>query len=475
MAIRDRLDAILAPLRRNASTVRPTQTQGAPGVPVYGGYIDDNEVEAKLKGREKYRTYSRVLANTSIVAAGVRFFLNLSGSVEWKIDPAEGDTDEKYADIMRKALFEQPDTPWHRVVRRASMYRFYGFSVAEWTAGRHDEGFMGFADIAPRAQLTIERWDIDRGTGKVIGVIQRDPYDAEEIYLPRDKLLYLVDDTLNDSPEGLGLFRHIIKHADTLAEYERLEGVGYANDLRGIPVGRAPFEEINEAVDKGDISRAEADRIIRPVKDFAKNHVKTGQTSMVLDSAVYETTDDKQTPSSNKKWDIDIIKAPGVSPMSEMAQAIQRVNFEIARILGVEGLLVGSNRQGSYALSKDKSQNFFLIIEGTLRDVKEAVQKDLIDTVWRLNGFPPEMKPAITHAKVQYQDAQDVAETLAAMARAGAPLDPNDPIIKEVRHLLGLSAPETRTIVAEADAELRRLVAGNAASAANESNNSGQT
>lgn len=455
------VDQLVNTLRRN---VKPTATAGAMGTPLYAGYVEEKEVESKLRGREKYRTYSRLLANTSIVAAGVRFFLNLAGSVEWKIEPAldkDGDASEeakKFAEKARKAIFEQPDTPLHRIVRRAAMYRFYGFSVQEWTAERHSEGFMGFKDVAPRAQLTIERWDVDRRSGQVIGVVQRDPYDANEIYLPRDKVVYLVDDSLNDSPEGLGLFRHIVKHAETLETYEFLEGVGYSNDLRGIPIGRGPFEELDDAVAKGTMTPAEREEKIAPLKAFLKNHVKTGKTSMALDSAVYETTDDKQTPSSNKKWDIDIVKAPGVSPMSEMAQAIQRVNYEIARILGVEGLLIGSQRQGSFALSKDKSQNFFLIIEGTLRDVKEAMQKDLIDRLWELNGWPEDKKPKITHAKVQYQDAQDVAETLAAMARAGAPVEFDDPIIREVRHLLGLSPPTEESIKnAEAEAELRRL------------------
>ena len=452
------LDVILNPLRRNAQNSDPTDTIGAPGIPIYGGYIDDNEVEAKLKGREKYRTYSRLLANTSIVASGVRFFLNLASSVEWSIEASEADKDGKYKEIVEKALFEMPNTPWHRIVRRAAMYRFYGFSTQEWTAGRHEDGFLGFKDIAPRAQITIERWDVDRNSGNVVGCIQRDPYDASELYLPRERLLYLVDDSLNDSPEGLGLFRHIVRHAERLEEYERLEGVGYANDLRGIPIARGPFEEINTAVKAGNMSKAQAELLIRPLKAFITNHVKTGQTSMMVDSAVYETTDEKQTPTSNKKWDIDIIKSPGISPMAEMAQAINRVNMEIARILGVEGLLLGSGKQGSYALSKDKSQNFFLIVEGTLRDIRESCDNDLIKRMWEINGFPPEMMPKVQHGKVQYQDAQDVAETLAAMARAGAPLEPNDPIINEVRHMLGLSETEARTITAEADAELRSII-----------------
>ena len=119
------------------------------------------------------------------------------------------------------------------------MYRFYGFSIQEWTARRRDDGFLTFADIAPRSQRTIERWDVDEA-GQVLGALQRSPQTQEEIYLPREKLLYIVDDTLNDSPEGLGLFRHLVAPSRRLKRYEQLEGFGFETDLRGIPIGRSP-------------------------------------------------------------------------------------------------------------------------------------------------------------------------------------------------------------------------------------------
>jgi len=51
------------------------------------------------------------------------------------------------------------ERPWHRVVRRAAMYRVYGYSWQEWIAKKRDDGVIGYLDIEPRTQSTITRWE----------------------------------------------------------------------------------------------------------------------------------------------------------------------------------------------------------------------------------------------------------------------------------------------------------------------------
>ena len=139
--------------------VSPTQTLGVPGTAIYSGYIEEREKSSDLVSRDaRYRTFASILSNTSIVAAGIRYYANLIGGAEWTVTPAEADTDAMYAEMGKAALMMDSATPWNRVVRRAAMYRFYGFSVQEWTVARRTDGWFGFSDIAPRSQHTIERW-----------------------------------------------------------------------------------------------------------------------------------------------------------------------------------------------------------------------------------------------------------------------------------------------------------------------------
>ena len=445
------VDPFLSRLRSRRAA--PTKTLGTHGVAIFGGYVAEGEKSKDLASHDaRYRTYSEILADTSIVSAGVRYFLNLAAKAHWTFTPAEADTDGKYAVLAEAMLTKDPLTPWHRIVRRLAMYRFYGFAILEWTAKRRDDGLLTFADVEPRAQRTIQRWDVDE-TGKVLGALQRSPQTQREIYLPREKIIYLVDDSLNDSPEGLGLFRHLVASAKRLQRYEQLEGFGFETDLRGIPILRAPFSELGDKVAAGTMTEEERKAIEEPMQEFVRAHIKTPNIAMLLDSAPYEASDDAAKPSNVKKWDVDLMRGSATS-FKENAAAIERLNRELARVLGVEQLLLGSGSTGSYALSKDKTSSFRLLVDGALQEIGKTVEKDLLETLWRLNGWLPEMLPEIVVESVRAQDIEQIAAALRDLAAAGAPMMPDDPAIAEIRALLGLSVPEDPTGSAELDANL---------------------
>ena len=435
----------------------PTATLGAPGVAIFSGYVEQRERRPELASRElRYRTYADILANTSIVAAGVRYFLNLIANSEWSFQPTDEDTDGMFAERAEEILTDSPETPFHRIIRRTAMYRFYGFGIQEWTAMRHEEGWFTFKDIAPRAQVTIERWDTD-SDGKVIGVVQRNPYNQEEIYLPRQKLLYVTDDSLSDTPEGLGLFRHLVEPAKRLERYEELEGYGFETDLRGIPIGYGPFTELAKMERSGEITTERRREIEKPMREFIEKHIRNPKLGLILDSMRYETADEAQRPSNNKQWEVELLSSDADS-FETNAAAIERINRELARILGVEQILLGATSTGSLALSRDKSQAFFLLTDAALTDIREAVVKDLLKTAWMLNGWDEDLMPQVSTDAVRFVDAEQASAVLRDMASAGAVLEPDDPAINDLRDLIGVSHVdlEAQRDRAEADAAINR-------------------
>lgn len=415
----------------------PFAPTGHMGTNVHQGFIFEEEKDSTLTGTLKYKTYSNLLLNTTIVAAGVRYFLNLAAKATWRIEPID-DSDEaqRISDLVTEIIHEM-ETPWARVVRRASMYRFYGFSIQEVTAKKRDDGVVGLLDVAPRPQKTITRWDVDIH-GKVFGVVQTSVHDGSELYLPRKKILYVVDDSLHDSPEGLGIFRHLVKPAKRLRRYEDLEGWGYEADLRGVPVGRAPLAALAQAVKDGRLSTKDMDAAIDCLVDFTENHVKNPNLGLILDSAPYLGSDDTATPSNMMQWDLDILRGSS-DGQNEVAAAIERCNREIARVMGVEQLLLGSNERGSFALSRDKSQAFFLVVDSAMAEIRESVRKDILVPLFELNGWDQKLMPTMTNEMIQLRDIETVVAALEGLARAGGPMAPDDPAINEVRELLGLS------------------------------------
>jgi len=425
--------AALDPTAGERTSTPPTGTAGVPGTPIYGGYVVEFEDNASLTGREKYRTYAKILANTSIVAAAVRYAQNLVSNPGWRAEPADDSAEaQRLADLVTE-MFGDMRTPMKRVVKRAFMFKYYGFSLQEITMKVREDGAIGVGDIAPRAQRTIEKWDVDEH-GEVLGVWQQSPQDGTEHYIPRLKLLYLVDDSLDDSPEGLGLFRHIAETNRRLERMLQLEGWGYETDLRGIPIGRAPIAELDETCD----NEAEKTAALQAIKTFMDSHIRGPQLGLLLDSETYETEDEAARPSNIYKWAVDLLKAPA-GTQAEVLRSIDRLNREIARVLGVEQLLLGDNGVGSFAMAREKSHNFAMIIDSAIDEIREALTRDVVRLIFQLNGWDMKLLPKLKTDKLQHRTVEEVTTALRDLAAAGAPLAPGDPAADEVRDMIGVS------------------------------------
>lgn len=421
----------------------PTSEAGVPGFAIYNGWIVTKERNAKLVGQNRYITAANILTNISIVAAGTRYFLNLASKPAWQVDPADESAEAAEAAEFIESVIDQCNTGWSRIIRRSGMYKYHGFGIQEWTARKRDDGKIGILDIEPRPQHTIERWDVEKN-GDVLGVIQRAPQDGQEYYLPRRKIVYLVDDTLTDNPEGLGWFRQLVEPAERVSEYLRLEKVGFQKDLGGIPIGRAPISEIQSLVGTpkpggGVWTQGDINTQLAGMQDFMNMETRDNKTGMILDSRPYQdVTDSGDRTTSALKWGVDLLtgKAEGLPHMGE---AINRQTQDMARIMGVENILTGSDGVGSQALSKDKSQNLYLAVNSTINDMRECYERDIIGPVCDMNGIPEKLRPRFKVEDVAFKDVESIAAVLRDMASAGAVLQPDDPAIDDVRMLMGVS------------------------------------
>ena len=422
--------------------VAPTATAGKPGARVFGGYIASDERNRELVGLRRYQHGSDMLVNSSIVAASMRLYLDLIAQARFTFDG----TDEA-VEMAETALFEDPATPWHRIARRAGFFVYWGFSVQEWTMARREDGALTFHDIAPRAQRTIERWDVDQNTGAVRGFIQRNPNNyGEEIYIPRGKCMYMVDDALNDSPDGLGLYRNMIERYMKLIEYEKLEWSNFEDVALGTLIAMVPFSLLESYVQSSNQTLTDEGRraLEAPIKQFLQDRVegRGKRNAIALDSAPYEgiTVDNENRPTSLRQWLIERMKSEtgGLSPFDV---AINRLNTELSRVMGTEGMMLGGG-SGSFALSKDKSHNFMLKVDGANKEIAETVKSDLLVPLWMVNGRDLSTVPEVNVEAVRFKDFEAIAKMLRDTAAAGAILDPQDPVVDAMRDLAGVPKSE---------------------------------
>ena len=422
------------------ATFSPFKELGTSGVAIFGGRPMVREKNALVTSPTKYITYSDIMTNISIVAAGIRYFLNIISSIQWTVTAPEdsGEAGEEVAEFVDDVI-NSMTTPWRRVMRRAALYRFLGFGIHEWTAARRSQdGKIGLDDVEARPQNTIERWEVDdRGT--VVGAWQRSPQTSELIYLPRQKVLYMVEDSLSDSPEGMGLLRHLVDPYLRLQKYQTLEGQGFERDLRGIPVGRVPYQALAAAVKAGQTTEADANKIKAAIESFVHTQSVKEDTSIVLDSAPYVVeTDSGKSISSVMQFGLELLQGQA-RDFTALGLAVDRLNREMARIIGVEHLLLGeASGSANRSLAEDKSRNFYLTVNGSLDELQDASTRDIVNRICDLNGIDEELRPTLSHSDASFRAVSEVTAALRDMATAGAVLAPDDPAINDVRDMLGI-------------------------------------
>jgi hypothetical protein len=423
-----------------------TQAHGTDGTSAFAGKLVTFERSPDLQGRNLYLTLTNMIANTSIVSTGVRYYQNLLGGTSWTVEPKEGTgaEGEKAAELVREGLFEanMPDQ-WSTCVKRGSLYRMYGFSAHEWTMRRRPkDGKLVFASIEHRPQATVEFWDIPDKGGRLNGIVQRPLMWGDYYYVPRSRLWYCVDNSLTDSPDGVGMLRHVVEPARRLARYEMLEGYGFETDLRGIPVARIPYQALEKYAKNNGKDAAWIKAQIKPMEDFIANHIKTPWQGVTFDSKTYtvDGANGAQTVSSVPEWALELLKGEAYG-LAEMHTVIERLNREIARALGIEVVLLGGDGKGSHALSQDKTSMLASVLEATLHELAWFTVHDLAYPLLELNGIDPEQFcPQIMPDPIATERIEVTVDALMKLSSAGAVLMPNDPAIDQIRRRLHIAA-----------------------------------
>lgn len=426
--------------------VQPFKEMGGSGTPVYAGFVQTKDRSAKWSRGRRYEISSEIVSNISIVAASVRYFLNLITHPRWSVVPADENDREsvELAEFVDDVIHSM-DTPWSRVIRKSGSYQFHGFGIQEWIAKRREDGLIGLRDIESRPQHTIERWEIN-DNGGVEGVWQREPQTSRLLGIPKNKMIYMVDDTFTDSPEGLGIFRNLLEPYERLKRFLALETRTFERDLRGIPIGRIPYTKLREAVSNGVISKDDSTALIKAMENFVELQVKESNTGMVLDSQPYESiAADGPKVSAVMQWGMELLQGAG-NGLTELSTAIDRIQREMARIMGTEHLMMG-DQGGNRALATDKSRNLYLVANSVLGDIVSSFDSDVITPLWWLNGLDETKRPYFAAEDVAFKDVVEITAALRDMASAGAVLDPRDPVINDLRDLLGVSRYEVPDIL----------------------------
>jgi hypothetical protein len=399
---------------------------GVSGTNTYTGDIRADEFLSELKGKKAIRKYREMRDNSAVIGAVMYAVEQTLRDVKIKVKPAnESDAAKKEAEFLQTVL-DDMDHSLDDHISEALSALTYGFAWFEVVykrrigevnnpkkASKYTDGRLGVRKLAIRAPWTVERFEIDKLSGDILGIRQEVTWGKPNVMIPVEKSLYYRTTSLNNDPSGRSVLRNAYVSYTYLNKIQSYEAIAIERELHGVPVGRMPAEYLSSdaTADQANL-RGQFERILRDLKNNEQGYV-------LLPSDLYVDADGK--PTNQRLMDIELITANG-SRSIDIDPVVKRYQHDIARSIMAEFMMLGGGSGGSYALSKTKTDLFLRSLESYINTIVDVLNKQLVERLWAVNGLPFDTMPKLEAGDVAPHDLQMLSSLLRNLNNANIPV-----------------------------------------------------
>lgn len=409
---------------------------GHGGSHTHYGDIRADEFLKELKGKKGIKKFREMRDNDATIGSIMYATEQVLRDVPKVVKPAN-DSQEAidYANYLEE-VFQDMEHTLDDHISEALSSLTYGFSIFEVVYKRRlgpnhndkkrkskfSDGYWGVRKLASRAQWTIEEFDVDKKSGDVLGIKQEWAFQGKPSYIPKDKVVHYRTTNVNNDPSGRSILRNAYKSYTYLTNLQSIEAIAVERELHGVPVGRMPAEYLGaDATDDQKALRQAFEGILRDLKLNEQGYA-------LLPSDIY-IVDDKST--SIRLMDLELITSNGTRNI-DIDPIIKRYQHDIARSVMAEFLMLGGGSTGSYALSKSKTDLFLRSMESYINSIYDVLNKQLVEPLWELNGFPVELMPKLEAGDVAPHDLKELGSYLRNLNGANIDLSNQPEIINEL-------------------------------------------
>ena len=409
---------------------------GSSGLHVYDGQVRE-EFLTQLRGRNAYKTYREMRDNDPVIGAVLQAITMLMRSVEWQVEPADAD-DQKAADVAEfcgSCLTDMSQT-WEDMLAQIMTYLTYGWSYFEiiykyrkgWNEtgdrSRYDDGMIGWRKLAPRAQDTLERWELDENGG-VQGMYQMNPVSNKgQVLIPIEKALLFRTSSALNNPEGKSVLRNAYTSYYFKKRIQEIEAIGIERDLAGLPIAYVPPQLLS------DNATSEETAALGEIKKIIRNIRRDEQEGVVFPLAY-----DPET--NNLAYDLKLLSTGGDRQFDTDA-IIGRYDQRMAMTLLADFILLGHEKVGTQALSVSKVALFSQSLNAYLDGIAAVFQNHAFPRLLKINNIDVNLTPSLTHAPVRNVDLKELGEYVSKLTGSGATLFPDDQLEAYLREVGGL-------------------------------------
>jgi len=404
---------------------------GSIGLSRWGGRIRE-EFLPELRGREGVKRFREMSENDATVGA-VLFAIEQSiRRINWEVRPATDSEEDLWAAKFIEECLDDMSHSFQDFISEVLTFLVFGWSYFEIVYKRRlgpdadppskfRDGYIGWRKFAIRAQESLFEWKFDE-EGGIQGLVQVALPDYKHRFIPIEKSLLFRTKIIKNNPEGRSVLRNAYRSWFFKKCIEEIEGIGIERDLAGMPVIYLPPGFTSEAEAGSSSDEAVAKRLVRRVRrDELEGIVLPGPKA------------DTREAAELGGWLFELLSTGGRRQF-DTTEIINRYDRRIAMSVLAQWLLLGMERVGSYALSRNQSDFFLMALEGWTNSIAGVINRFAIPRLFKLNNFkmnPPKIVPA----PLARPDLSDVLKVLAFLSGVG--LDVSD-LEDYLRNLAGL-------------------------------------
>ena len=362
--------------------------------------------------------------------------------VDIKVVPASDTPEAKVAADFMKSVLDDMDHSIDDHISEALSFLTYGFSWFEAVYkvrggdtkspkknSKFDDGKIGIKKLAIRAPWTVFRFEVDRDTSDITGLHQLVSWGKAPIFIPIEKSVYYRTTSLNNDPAGRSVLRNAYVAYTYLNRIQSYEAIAIERELHGVPIGRMPAEYLSaDASEDQVLVRNSLERILRDLKNNEQGYA-------LLPSDPYTDNDGK--PTNMRLMDIELITANGTRAI-DTDPVIRRYQHDIARSVMAEFMMLGGGATGSYALSKTKTDLFLRSMESYINSIVDTLNKQLVESLWKLNGFSWDVMPKLVAGDVAPHDLSALSSFLRNLNGADINVADQPETVQELMHIAEL-------------------------------------
>lgn len=396
---------------------------GVSGTELYAGYFSEEYLQ-KLRGRLGAKVFDEMRRSESQVAMLMNAIMNPIKSATWEFEAAPdvvgGDMHKELIEYCAKEMID-----WETHLHEALTLLFYGYSLFEVVNNvvyNHPKfgTFNGLKGLAFRSQKTIEKWNVDRGTGELASVTQWVQGDLVQdrsamIDMPAPFLLVFTLQKEGDNYEGISLLRPMYGPWFRKNLYLKLTAIGIEKNAIGTPMGTIPAGK-NKSEDE------------EKFKEVLSNFTAHELAYLIKPEG----------------WSIEILK--NEFDASKVKEMILLENTEMINSVVANFLALGMNGGGgAFALGSDLSDFFLSGIQTYANIVAGVWNRSLIPNLVKMNYGPQSAYPKLKVSGINDKAGKELAEIVKSYLDSGA-LKPDMKLEEFLRKVNALPKVDPTTV-----------------------------